>query len=425
MTSLVNSAHTKNTNLEPTAQKYERFLFILLFAGFSSIFLGLDLKTPLLVLKPFDLVCLVCTPILIGGSLLKRRLSFSTGFGLVLFFLTINVALAFPISAKNGIRETIQAVELAMFGYVLVLYAGQLDWIRMARTFILVSILITCFNVYWHVASGFYFGWKRLDEPKLLFSYAVPVIFALMICTKRRARLIDYVVIGLIAGLLVMSGERKAQLAFILNLVLLLSAGYVRLSVLSALALCTLPFVAMLIASDDYLTRQLFSVFNFGQFEDFTLAEMATGKIGITQSNSQRIFSGQLTWDLVRVNPFLGLGTNGYTIFVRENYHWLPQYFLTSIHNEFQRVLVENGMLGLVAYTLPWVRSLSYGVLIYVKNGKRYAAIFFMFWVTFFIQCFFEGSGNEAFLAFLFVALLPELFYQRLSHQFAYSVDPK
>ncbi|MEM6888849.1 MAG: O-antigen ligase family protein [Pseudomonadota bacterium] len=397
------------------ATKYERALFTILFFGFCTLFLGLDVKTPLVVLKPFDIVCLICTPILILSAFMKGRVCYSTGFGFVLLFLAVNVLLAFPISPKNGVREAIQATELAMFSYVLILYARQIDWRKMARFFVAISVLITLFNAYWHISNGFYFGWKRLDEPKLLFSYAVPVIFSLMLCTNRQAGQLDYLVVAVIAMLLIVSGERKAQLAYLLHLFLMVGVAYFRFSVLAAFALITAPLAAALVLSDEYLTRQLLSVFDLQQLEAFTLTEMATGEVGITQSNSQRIFAGQLTGDLVQNNPFFGLGTNGYIVYVQDQFQWLPNFFLTGIHNEFQRILVENGLVGLALYMAPWARSFFLIGVVYKKLGSRGAAIYAMFWITFFIQCFFEGSGNEAFLAFVFVALLPELFLSAVS----------
>jgi hypothetical protein len=40
------------------------------------------------------------------------------------------------------------------------------------------------FNGAWHVMNGHWVGWKRLDEPKLLFSYAPPVILAGMLMVR-------------------------------------------------------------------------------------------------------------------------------------------------------------------------------------------------------------------------------------------------
>ncbi len=398
-----------NGSVNPITANYERTLFTVLFFGFCTIFTGLEIDTPIVVVKPFDIACLICTTTLIFGFLVKGRVCYSTGFGLFVLFLVINVLLAFPVSITNGLREAIQATELVMFSYVLILYARQIDWLTTARFFVIIAVLITIYNAYWHIWNEFYFGWKRLDEPKLLFSYAVPVIFSLMLWANRRARMVDYLIVVLIAVILIVSGERKAQLAFVCNLIFLTTAGYFRLSILTCLALTAAPFAGILIFSDEYLTRQFLSLFNFQQFEAFTLTEMATGEVGITRSNSQRIFAGQMTGQLFWENPMLGLGTNGYTTFIQEEYYWLPDYFLSGIHNEFQRTLVENGLVGLTFYVLPWMRSFLFGFLVYKKQGGYHATIYAMFWTTLFIQCFFEGAGNEALLAFMFASLLPEL----------------
>lgn len=410
MTNLVVREKEVHGSVDTFTAHYERTLFALLFIGFCTIFFGLEVNTPIVVLKPFDIACIICTPILIFGLLVKGRACYSTGFGLFALFLVVNVLLAFQVSKINGLREAIQATELVMFSYVLILYARQIDWLTIARLFIFFAVLITIYNAYWHISNGIYFGWKRLDEPKLLFSYAVPVIFSLMLWANQRARKVDYLIVGLIAFVLIVSGERKAQLAFVCNLIMLTTAGYFRLSVLTCLALAAAPFAAVLIFSDEYLTRQFFSILDSQQFEFFTLTEIATGEVGITRSNSQRIFAGQVTGQLFWENPLLGLGTNGYITFIQEKYYWLPDYFLTGIHNEFQRILVENGLVGLTFYVLPWARSFFLGLLVYKKQGGYRATMYAMFWTTLFIQCFFEGAGNEALLAFMFASLLPEMF---------------
>ena len=56
-------------------------------------------------------------------------------------------------------------------------------------------------------------------------------------------------------------------------------------------------------------------------------------------------------------NPFLGLGTNKYEILVNEQYYYLPKFMKMGIHGEFQRVLVENGLVGIIAYLFIWYKS--------------------------------------------------------------------
>ena len=46
----------------------------------------------------------------------------------------------------------------------------------------------------------------------------------------------------------------------------------------------------------------------------------------------------------------LGIGTNNYINYVEENYSFLPGFMRWGIHGEFQRVTVENGIVGLFLY---------------------------------------------------------------------------
>ena len=390
----------------------ERGLFILLFLAFCSIFTGLEVDAPFIVMRPFDLVCLVVAPLLVCSALLEHRLPRSTGFLLIAAFMLANAAFAFTLGAKNGIRESVQSVELIFLAALLAIYRNMLDWRRMGRWFAVAAVLITVYNIYWHVSNGFMVGWKRLDEPKLLFSYAPPVIFALML-QRQKAGLGAYAILVLLTVLLVFSGERKAQLALMVHMAILCAIGFTRIWVYVLGALAAVPLLWALVLSDPYLQRQFQSVVELGSEQAFTLAEMVDERSGVTQSNGQRLFALEVSEILIAENPLFGVGTNGYQPIVKANYPMLPPHYLLNIHNEFQRILVENGLVGLMLYLLPWLRTLAMAARIGGEQGIRALGIYAIFYVVFFLQCFFEGSGNEAFLAFLMMALMPDFFRLR------------
>jgi hypothetical protein len=391
------------------ASRGERGLFILLFIAFCSIFTGLEVDTSLVVMQPFDLICLAVAPLLVFGALLDHRLPRSTGFLLVSAFLLANSAFAFTVGIKNGIRESIQSMELIFLAALLAIYRNMLDWRRMARWFAFAAVLIMVYNIYWHLANDFMVGWKRLNEPKFLFSYAPPVIFALML-QRQRAGFGAYAILILLMVLLVFSGERKAQVALLIHMAILCAIGFTRLWVYLLGALVAVPLLSALILSDPYLQRQFQSVIEPGSEQAITLTEMIDERSGVTQSNGQRFFALEVSKGLIAENLVFGVGTNGYQPIVKATYPLLPPHYLLSIHNEFQRVLVENGLVGLMLYLLPWIRTLALSAKIGGEQGIRPLGIYAMFYVVFFLQCFFEGSGNEAFLAFLMMALMPDFF---------------
>lgn len=395
---------------ETEASLAERTLFVVLFVGFCTIFIGVKFHTSLLIVRPFDLLCLIVAPLLVVAAAIQYRLPRSTGFLLVTAFLLLNSFLAFALGNKNGIRESVQSIELIAFAALLTIYRPMLDWQKMARWFVIVAVFICFYNIYWHVSNGFLVGWKRLNEPKLIFSFGPPIIFALMLY-RQKAGFSTYIILALLGVLLVLSGERKAQLAFTIHLLILAAIGFTRLSVYLVGILAAIPLLSALILTDPYLQQQFNSIFELGSKQTFTLAEMIDERSGVTQSNGQRIFALDVSKILISENPLFGVGTNGYQPIVTAVYPMLPTHYLLSIHNEFQRILVENGLVGLVIYLLPWLRTLILSPRIGREFGMRKLGIYAMFFVAFFVQCFFEGSGNEAFLVFIMMGLMPDFFF--------------
>lgn len=402
------------------ARRWERLLFVMLFVGVCALFTGW--QVPGLPIEVFDFVCLVAAPLLVAGALMEGKLPRSTGFCMVAIFLSFNAVLAFKLGTGNGIREALQAGLLILFAAVVTLYRHQLDWRRMARWFLFFAAIITAYNIYWHVSNGFIVGWKRLNEPKLLLSYAPPVIFALMLL-RRKAGLGAYVLLAGIFVLLVLSGERKSQLAFVVELAILCLVGYTSFAVYAVGALAVAPLLTLIVLSEPYLLQQFNSIFAMGAQTSYTLAEMVDPASSVTISNAQRLFALQVSADLIRQNPFFGLGTNGYQPYLKQVYQYLPSYFLLSIHNEFQRILVENGAVGLALYLLPWLRTVLMVVPVGRLMGRRTAGLYVMFLTVFFLQCFFESSGTSAFLAFILMALMPEFFIASKRATFRWPAD--
>ena len=86
-----------------------------------------------------------------------------------------------------------------------------------------------------------------------------------------------------------------------------------------------------------------------------------TGKISETDtySNAARAFSIHASKEIFLSNPFMGIGTNKYAFYARETYWYVPSFLTHPIHGEFQRTLVENGLIGLSFYLFVWFKSWS------------------------------------------------------------------
>ena len=342
-----------------------------------------------------------------GRALLPKSLSLL----FVLLFFGVDVISADSISKTNAIREAIQMAELSLFTFTLALYRAHFDWMAMARAFIFVAVAITAFNIWWHLDHGFLVGWKRLNEPKMLFSYAPPVILSLLLLRKPRALLSDYLIIVLLGTILILSGERKALGAFLLCILIITAVGFTRPSVLALGGWITGFALSSVIITTPYLRHQFDSFLTLRSTAELTIGDLKVPDPELSESNMQRTFAARVSADLVGENLVFGVGTNGYAPYVKSTYSDYPRFITIEIHNEFQRVLVENGLVGLFFYLLPWIRSFLFGFRLYAASSdRRFVAIYSMFYVVIAVQCFFEGGGNEAFVAFIILALLPEFF---------------
>ena len=76
----------------------------------------------------------------------------------------------------------------------------------------------------------------------------------------------------------------------------------------------------------------------------------------MSYSNIIRFFIFDVSKNLFIENPLIGVGTNNFIIILKNILYLI---FLTAggIHNEFLRVLIENGLIGLFLYLMIWYKS--------------------------------------------------------------------
>ena len=86
---------------------------------------------------------------------------------------------------------------------------------------------------------------------------------------------------------------------------------------------------------------------------------LATGRYlpGDTPSDVQRAFARHVSRELFVEHPLFGVGTNQYLEIVGETFPNLPKELRLEIHGEFQRILTENGLVGLSLYLLIWAAA--------------------------------------------------------------------
>ncbi|OWK21896.1 hypothetical protein AJ88_12790 [Mesorhizobium amorphae CCBAU 01583] len=151
-----------------------------------------------------------------------------------------------------------------------------------------------------------------------------------------------------------------------------------------------------------------------GQYE--YLAAKGKYAPGDTPSNVQRSFAFTLSRQLISEHPLMGVGTNQFKNIIDTEFRHLPDELRLGIHGEFQRILTENGIIGLSLYILIWVaawlrlsRVLSWA-LFHELIGAAQARLLPL---VILVPCAFyvgtEASGTRAFVTLILVSLLPEL----------------
>jgi hypothetical protein len=269
----------------------------------------------------------------------------------------------------------------------------------------------------WHIAHGYWVGWKQLPDPRLSFAFLPQVVAGLILFADAGKRRTLHLVWAGMLPLLVMSGERKALIIYLILTALLFARGRLAL-ILPAVATV---FVGLLLLStvvaNPYLQKQIHTLVEPGGTGNYEYV-IATGQYlpGDTPSDVQRAFALHVSEQMFAAHPFFGVGTNQYLEIVDQTYPNVPSDLRLEIHGEFQRILTENGLFGFSLYMLIWVAAwirLS-GVLrdaavrgLLTGTQRRVLPLLLFIPIALFVGT--EASGSRAFIGVIVISLLPEL----------------
>jgi O-Antigen ligase len=384
-------------------------LFTLLCVGSVTLFMDFGAEVAGVKIKPFDAVSILTLPPILAVLALGRGLRVSSGTFVYTAFLVWHTVSAFSMDRPNGIRETIQSVELLMLLLTIQQLAPQIAWRSAAKFFAICLAVILAYVGWWHISHGYIAGWKRFDSPKLLFTILPSILLSLMVLRARRMDTLSYITIVLIFIVTILTGERKALLHLFFMCAVLLYLRYfdvVRFTI-GVIFAVIIGFFA--ISANEYIARQFSTISSISQAERVSTAELQAGYLPTSMSNAQRLFSAEVSKDLIVADPWFGIGTNGFLDYVVRAYPGIASWLVVGIHNEFQRVLVENGIIGFALYLIIWLRALVWLGRNWPRLPPWSIAIYLFSYSACIHQALFEGSGNEQFILLIFVALLPEI----------------
>jgi O-Antigen ligase len=387
---------------------------MLVLAALASLFSTMDWYVLGAKLRPFDALVLV----MFLHLALTRSPDTRLPRGLVLcgLFFAVHAAGALMLGPGNFLREGIQVGIIFVFGAYLYnsLTAEQLRRLLPLVTAILLFVLL--YNIFWHLEHGYYTGWKRLDEPKMAFLF-LPVLLAYFALKHREApSLGTHITAFLLPALLpilLLSGERKALLLYLICCLVYVLKTRMLARPTGMFAVLTAAFAAMallpLLLEIPYVARQVGSTLS-----PFSAAELriysSTDYVAESVSNAQRVFATRVGLEMFSNSPLIGVGTNAYQEIVTEQFAHLPAILIMGIHSEFLRTLVENGLLGFLAFVLPLLRTLHFAIFSRgagLEKAEWYGCLLFLAAVLILLAL--ESSGIKLLVPYVMIAILPDL----------------
>lgn len=397
---------------------YNIFLSILIL----SLFIHIRYETPLLIIRPFDLLCLLFFPLAIAikKDIVEQR---NLGFYYLIPFLMIHAFSALALGTNNFLRELLQILIIIIFALIVSNFKTKINFRDTFFYLLIGALLIMLSTIVWHYSRGYFVGWKQLPDTRIIFTIVTILTFLYLAFFKEDKKNQFLILLFLLLPILIMSGERKALIIFFLLFLIQFSPGF---TIKTFILLCGIYLFLNLISmfiENPYIHNKIDNILNVmhtGNVNYF----LSTGTIDEKDSfsNLQRAFSFQVSKDLFIENPILGIGTNNYVNHVSDKFFYLPKFMKIGIHGEFQRVLIENGLIGLIAYVFIWYKSWtrSKEILFQAERDKiidknHINFCLYSIYLSFAFYVGTEASSTRSFLMLVIISLLPDYINYQLN----------
>lgn len=391
--------------------KYNLILSILIL----SLFVHFRYETEIGIIRPFDLLCIIIFSFVILNKNLEEN-KINLGFLYLIPFFLIHTFSSLTIGTDNFIRETLQIIIIIFFSIILLKFKTAINYRYFINLLVLGTLLITVWTILWHLEKGFWVGWKQLPDTRIIFTIITILAFLLITFFEKYKKNQFIILLFLILPILIMSGERKALLVFIILFLIRYSPGISVKTIFFLFLIYLMLNVLNTFIENPYINNKIDNMLNILQTGNVNYF-FNTGEISPndTYSNLQRVFSFQISKEFFLENPFLGLGTNKYEVLVNEQYYYLPKFLKMGIHGEFQRVLVENGLVGIIAYLFIWYKSWNRTKIFLFEaqkkkliNKEQFNFILYSIYFAFAFYVGTEASSTRSFFFLVIISLLPD-----------------
>jgi len=387
-----------------------------------SLFIHFRFEVISFIVRPFDIITILVFLYIHSTKNETSDQKLSSGFFYLLPFFFIHFASALVVSNQNFIKEFLQVIIFIIFAYNLSFFISKIDYKKIITNLLLGTIWIMIFSALWHLYNGYLVGWKQLPDTRIIFTIVPILIFAFLNISEKKIKNLAFF-LTIFFVLVLLSGERKALVIFLFLLITHYQGG----NFFKLLIFTGFGYLFFYLLGDyldyGYLKTKINSLTNLlstGNFQFY----LDTGQLSSkdTYSNVQRVFAFTISKNFFLENPLFGIGTNNFINVVRDQFYYLPKVFLAGIHNEFQRILVENGIIGLFFYLLIWFRSWKKTKQITLMaqkyqliNNISYKFCTYSLYIASIMYVGTEASSLRSFVILIFISLLPDYLKYHLS----------
>ena len=382
-----------------------------------SIFIQLRYVTELVIIRPFDFIAVITFLYLIfKKEEVKEKIS--PGFYYIFPFLIFHSFSALFVSTDNFLRETLQVILIIMFAFILSDFKSKINYRKIIFYLLIGSVFLMTFVILWHIRNNIWVGWKSLPDTRILFTVVALFLFAYLntieISQKHKFK-IFILFIGFFL-ILLLSGERKALLVFLFLILMHYTYGFTLRAIIGVVATYFILIFLANTIDNVYVARIINSLVRITETGniDFTL-QTGILKEADSYSNLQRAFAFNISKEYFLRNPIIGIGTNNFILTLNHEYHYLPYFLMVGIHNEFFRIPVENGLVGLFLYLMIWYKSwirTKETLMDAKKNGlindRQVVFLLYAIYFTLAVYVGTEASSTRSFLILVFISLFPD-----------------
>jgi len=324
-----------------------------------TLFFDFDYELSFVRLRIMDfyLVILVILMILSGGYFKIKNNAATISFYLFIVFILLN-GIA-KVTLGSVIKETIQLLE---YVFIMHLIANATNEAQKRKEFLDVLFwgtgCIAFFSMMYSASRGHYANFKDLDAPKHSFAFfALLAVMRLFTSSgSGKKTIFQLAAIFLALMMLLLSGERKGWAAFIIGTgIFTYLQSKSRFSKKTINAMVTFIVIAAAVGTIAalYLSGQpQFRYINrqFSSLSDITNVFSGGGSAYESKSDEERIFMLHYGIQLFTKFPISGIGVDQFRIYV---YKATSGEFGHDAHNFYLKVLVEDGIIGILLYLTP------------------------------------------------------------------------